>query len=84
MKKFKNRYGNEYWFEQVEENLFKICGELSYWRFGGKEGQEKVDTADLGFVDPSGGPFITAGYQIEGRVVQTISATDNDIFFEVK
>ena len=84
MKKFKNRHGNEYWFEPVDENTFKICGELSYWRFGGKEGQDSVNENDLGFVDPSGGPFITEGYKIEGRSVKTISAKGEDIFFEVK
>lgn len=80
----KNRYGDEYSFEKVAENTYKIVGELSYWRFGGKEGQEGVDTSDLGFVDPSGGPFIAPGYVIEGRKVVRISAKGEDIFFEVE
>jgi hypothetical protein len=32
----KNRYGNEYSFEKVDDNTYTIVGELSYWRFGGK------------------------------------------------
>ena len=79
----KNRYGDEYEFVKVDENTFKIVGDLKYWRFGGKEGQEHVDDNDLGFVDPSGGPFISIGYKIEGRPVKHISAVGDEIFFGV-
>jgi hypothetical protein len=80
----RNRYGNEYNFEKVAENTYKIVGELSYWRFGGKEGQNEMDFTDLGFVDPSGGPFIAPGYVIEGRKVIRISSKDENILFEVE
>ena len=76
----KNRYGDEYHFEKLSENTYTIVGELNYWRFGGREGQEKMDDNDLGFVDPSGGPFISIGYPIEGRLVKRISFTDKLIF----
>jgi hypothetical protein len=72
----KNRYGNEYWFEQLQPNTFTIKGELTYWRFGGREGQDSLDYNDLGFVDPSGGPFIGIGYSIEGRKVVNISVAE--------
>lgn len=80
----KNRYGNEYNFEKISEDVYTIVGDLSYWRFGGKEGQDSIDENDLGFVDPSGGPFISPGYVIEGRKVVRISSNDRGIFFEVK
>ena len=80
----KNRYDDEYHFEKVSENTYTIKGDLKYWRFGGKEGQEHVDDSDLGFVDPSGGPFISMGYMIEGRTVTHISAKGEDIFFKVQ
>ena len=69
----KNRYGDEYLFKKVSENTYIINGALKYWRFGGKEGG--IDMNDLGFVDPSGGPFISPGYVIEGRKVKRISAS---------
>jgi len=72
----KNRYGDEYAFEQVDENTFTITGNLQYWRYGGREGQEHLDLSDLGFVDPSGGPFIELGMKIEGRAIVNISAAD--------
>jgi hypothetical protein len=79
-----NRYGNEYWFEQVGPNTYTIKGDLNYWRYGGKEGEDTLNESDLGFVDPSGGPFIGMGYKIEGRPVVKISSADGEIYFEVK
>lgn len=70
----KNRYGDEYNFEKVDDNTYTILGDLKYWRFGGREGQNQIDMSDLGFVDPSGGPFIQVGMAIEGRKIVNISA----------
>ena len=75
MNKMKNRYGDEYWFDKLDENHYTIKGNLQYWRFGGREGQPEMDMTDLGFVDPSGGPFIGIGAVIEGRRVVSISAS---------
>jgi len=80
----KNRYGDEYGFQVVDANTYKITGNLNYWRFGGKEGQNGIDDQDLGFVDPSGGPFISIGYQIEGRKVTKIRTMGEDILFDVE
>jgi len=84
----KNRYGDEYWFDQLTPNLYTIKGDLKYWRFGGREGQEKIDLNDLGFVDPSGGPWLAVGMSIEGRTIKKISASGDldevpQIVFEV-
>ena len=85
----RNRYGNEYRFEKVSDNTYTIKGDLSYWRFGGLEGQDNMDMADLGFVDPSGGPFIQVGASIDGRKIVRISAEGDldgmpTIMFEVE
>lgn len=85
----KNRHGDEYRFEKVSDNTYTIVGELKYWRFGGREGQERMDLTDLGFVDPSGGPFISVGGVIESRKIIRISANGDldgspHILFEVE
>jgi hypothetical protein len=80
----KNRYGDEYSFLQVDENTYTIVGALKYWRYGGREGQSQMDFNDLGFVDPSGGPFISIGYAIEGRKIQRIRAEGDMILFELE
>jgi hypothetical protein len=38
----------------------------------------------LGFVDPSGGPFISIGYKIDGRPVKRIRADSGTVTFEVE
>lgn len=80
----RNRYGNEYHFEKVDDNTYTIEGDLEYWRYGGKEGGREVDANDLGFVDPSGGPFISIGYEIEGKKVKRIFVKENKLHFEVE
>ena len=80
----KNRYGNEYEFLAVDDNTYKVVGELKYWRFGGQEGEVSVDFNNLGFADPSGGPFISLDYLIEGRKVTRISMIDGELQFTVQ
>lgn len=73
----RNRHGDEYTFVRLNENEYAIKGELKYWRFGGREGQQRVDFTNLGYVDPSGGPFISIGMKIEDREIINISADGN-------
>ncbi len=80
----RNRYGDEYHFEKINENTYIIVGDLKYWRYGGQEGEETVNYNNLGFVDPSGGPFISPGYLIENRKVVKISMVEDKIHFEVE
>lgn len=75
----KNRYGDLYQFEKLSENQYTITGGLKYWRYGGKDGQNELDLSDLGFVDPSGGPFISVGMNIEGRKVVRIGVDGSDL-----
>lgn len=79
----RNRNGNEYRFEKISDNVYAIVGNLDYWRYGGQDGQQSIDYSNLGFVDPSGGPFIAPGYHIEGRKVVRIFTEGDQIHFEV-
>jgi len=63
----KNRYGDEYHWEKLNDKEYKFVMEgdsLKYCRYGGKEGQGKLDTNDLGMFDPSGGPYVAVGSKI--------------------
>lgn len=81
----KNRYGDIYHFEKLSENTYTIVGDLKYWRYGGREGQQQMDMSDIGYVDPSGGPFISIGDVIEGRRVTRIRVDSGEqILFEVE
>ena len=81
----RNRYGDIYHFEKLSENTYTIVGDLKYWRYGCREGQQQMDMNDIGFVDPSGGPFISIGDVIEGRRVTRIRVDSGEqILFEVE
>lgn len=81
----KNRYGDEYSFQKLSENTYTIVGDLKYWRYGGREGQQQMDMSDIGYVDPSGGPFISLGSFIDGRRVVRIRVENGEqILFEVE
>ena len=73
----RNRYGDVYRLKQINENTYQIVGELKHWRFGGKQGQQEIDINDLGMADPSGGPYMEVGMEIEGRKIKRISASGN-------
>lgn len=79
-----NRYHNKLWLELVEPDLYKLGGEAKYCRYGGKQGQTTLDYNDLGFVDPSGGPFIAAGYPVEGRAIKQIMCREDGVYFRVE
>lgn len=80
----RNRYGESYKFEKVSDNTYTFIGNTQYCRFGGKEGQERVNYNELGFFDPAGGPFITEGYEIDKRKIIRIYLKDEKILFDVE
>lgn len=60
----KNRYGVEYSYVKYDDNLYRFNmaeEHMKYMRYGGKEFQDGIDSNDLGFFDPSGGPFVQVG-----------------------
>jgi len=80
----RNRYGDEFSLEKINDNTYTIVGNLKYWRYGGQDGEDSIDYGNLGFVDPSGGPFISPGYLIENRKVVKISMAGEQLHFEVE
>lgn len=87
MNKYKNRYGDEYWFESMTEGkyLFVMEGDSMKWcRFGGREMQEGIDYNDLGFFDPSGGPFIEIGTVLPIGTVNRIRRLEEGIVITVE
>ena len=71
-KVYTNRYRDQYIFSSLEENkyVFKMSGSsMEYCRLGAKEGEQNVNPQDLGMFDPSGGPYVTLGTQINGKKI---------------
>ena len=86
-KVYKNRYNDEYtWVIQSEnEYQFRMTGDsMKYCRYGGREGVEGIDTSNLGMFDPSGGPFVALGMEIDGRKIKKLYSTENGFGAEVE
>lgn len=91
-----NRYGVEYNFARITENRFQFVMDeesMNDCRLGGKEGQDQMDFNDLGFFDPSGGPFVSCGRVIVPDetndksgpwTITNIFSADQEIFVEVE
>ena len=84
--KYTNRYRDQYWFEKISPTTYKFVMEgdsMQYCRYGGKEGQQGIDTSDLGMFDPSGGPCISLGTKIDCKTIVKIADTDAGFVVEV-
>jgi hypothetical protein len=83
----KNRYGDKYSFEPIGDNIYKfvMTGDSMNWcRYGGQENQDGIDYNNLGFFDPSGGPFISVGNELEIGIVKHIKSTADGIIIKVE
>lgn len=75
----KNRYGDEYYWEQTGDKEYRFVMEgtsMDYCRMGGKRGQENIDMNDLGMFDPSGGPFVEVGGKIYWDEIADLQVAD--------
>jgi len=84
---YTNRYGDSYTWIKVSENIyeFTIDGDSMKWcRYGGKEGNESVDTSNLGMFDPSGGPYVCLGMEIDGKPITRIYSEVDKMYVECK
>ena len=66
---YKNRYGDVFTFEQLENGNIQWSGDFEYVRFGFKDDPNVVT-----MVDPSGGPYISEGmdmklFGFDGKIV---------------
>lgn len=68
MEKLYNRYGYDIRLESLTESkwLLKIDEKSNYTRVGG------ALPDNIEFVDPEGGPFLSVGKTIEGKVITKI------------
>ena len=84
---YTNRYNDKYkWVEENETTYrFEMAGDsMEYCRFGGREGVDGIDVNDLGMFDPSGGPFVALGMDIDGRKIKKLYSTENGFGAEVE
>ena len=85
-----NRYGDTYSFVPAGDgpvDLYQFMMEgdsMKFARFGGIEGQDEIDTNNLGMFDPSGGPYIALGERLDGKPITRIFTIKEDVFVELQ
>ena len=87
MTKYKNRYDDEYWFENIEPGKYRFVmtgTSMKYCRYGSHELQEHLDMNDLGMFDPSGGPYIAIGTVLPFGTVKRIQALEEGLVLTVE
>ena len=77
---YTNRYSDSYMWEAVNDTTYKFVMDskaMKWCRYGGREGVKGIDTSNLGMFDPSGGPYVCLGMEIDGKPITRIySETD--------
>ena len=84
---YTNRYSDSYMWEAMDHHTYKFVMEdrvMKYCRFGGREGQSEVALNDLGMFDPSGGPYVCLGMEIDGKPITRIYSGEDGMYAECK
>lgn len=84
---YTNRYSDSYMWEVVDNHTYKFIMEdkvMKWCRFGGRKGVEGVDTSDLGMFDPSGGPYVCLGMEIDGKPITRLYSGEDGMYAECK
>ena len=76
-----NRYGLDIFLVHLQDGFYLLKGDLDYLSVIGMNEETKKVVA----VDPSGGPFISAGYAPKnGLIVTKISFDNNNYLIELR
>lgn len=79
----KARYGYVHQLKHIDGNLWKLEFDPKsggYYRCIGFSGDEHVGP-NISAIDPDGGPYIHIGYEIDGKIVKSIT---NDGIIELE
>jgi len=77
---YTNRYSDSYMWEAINDTTYKFVMDdkaMKWCRYGGREGVEGIDTSNLGMFDPSGGPYVCLGMEIDGKPITRLLATED-------
>lgn len=84
---YTNRYSDSYMWEATDKHTYKFIMEdqaMKYCRFGGRKGQSGVALDDLGMFDPSGGPYVCLGMEIDGKPITRLYSGVDGMYAECK
>lgn len=82
---YTNRYKDKYkWIAENKTTYrFEMTGDsMKYSRIGSREGQEGLFYDDLGMFDPSGGPYVCLGMEINGKPITRLYQDKDTMYAE--
>jgi hypothetical protein len=79
--KLKNRYNDIYHLTPINDDTYKFEGDTGYMRVGYNG---KIDSSEIKFIDPSGGPMLQVGDLVGDKKIEKIEIVDTDYVITLK
>ena len=79
--KLKSRYNDIYHLTPINDTDYKFEGGTGYMRVGYNG---KIDSSEIKFIDPSGGPMLQVGDSIGDKKIEKIEIVDTDYVITLK
>jgi hypothetical protein len=79
--KLKSRYNNVYHLTPINDTNYKFEGDIGYMRVGYNG---KIDSSEIEFIDPSGGPMLQVGDSVGDKKIEKIEIVDTDYVITLK
>lgn len=79
--KLKSRYNDIYHLTPINDTDYKFEGDAGYMRVGYNG---KIDSSEIKFIDPSGGPMLQVGDLVGNKKIEKIEIVDTDYVITLK
>lgn len=79
--KLKSRYNDIYHLTPINDTDYKFEGDPGYMRVGYNG---KIDSSEIQFIDPSGGPMLQVGNLVGNKKIEKIEIIDTDYVITLK
>lgn len=77
----KSRYNDIYSLTPINDDTYKFEGDAGYMRVGYNG---KIDSSEIKFIDPSGGPMLQVGDLVGNKKIEKIEIVDTDYVITLK
>lgn len=84
--KLKSRYNDIYHLTPINDTDYKFEGDVGYMRIGYMriDYDGKIDSSEIQFIDPSGGPMLQVGDLVGNKKIEKIEIIDTDYVITLK
>lgn len=79
--KLRSRNNDIYRLTPINDTDYKFEGDVGYMRVGYND---KIDSSEIKFIDPSGGPMLQVGDLVGNKKIEKIEIVDTDYVITLK